>query len=105
MRKVRVSHNYQNSSANTSYVGYFHLIENGGVTVEKEDGTFCIESSTNIKFLDTPEDEQRAEFAKSAMQGILASNECGVGHNPSTASSWAVSIADALISELKKQKP
>ena len=56
----------------------------------------------NFKFVDSPEVEQRSEFAKAAMQGIMSSNECNIGHNPKTVAEWAVSIADALISELKK---
>ena len=47
---------------------------------------------------------KREAFAMAAMQGIMASNECGVAHHPETAASWAVSVADALLEELSKTK-
>jgi hypothetical protein len=47
---------------------------------------------------------KREAFAMAAMQGIMASNECGVAHHPETAASWAVSVADALLEELSKPK-
>ena len=50
-------------------------------------------------------EQRRFEASKAAMQGIMSSNECDVGHVPPTVAEWAVSIADALISELKNQNP
>ena len=34
-----------------------------------------------------------------AMQGIMSSNECGVGHSPVTAVKWAYAIADELLTQ------
>lgn len=43
---------------------------------------------------------KREYFAAMALQGIMSSNECGVGHIPETASEWAVRLSDALIKSL-----
>lgn len=43
----------------------------------------------------------RAEFAKAAMQGLLADPSCGTGHS---VAAWAVANADALIEELNKPR-
>lgn len=47
---------------------------------------------------------KREHFAAMAMQGIMSSNECGIGHDPNTVAEWAVSLADALLEELEKTK-
>ena len=43
---------------------------------------------------------RRELFAAVAIQGIMASNENGIGHIPQNAAKWAVSVADALCKEL-----
>lgn len=43
---------------------------------------------------------RREWFAGMALQGIMASNECGIGHIPEKAAQWAVRLADALCQEL-----
>lgn len=45
---------------------------------------------------------RREEFAKAAMQGIMAANEAGIGHVTATVAQWAVAVADALCAELDK---
>lgn len=35
-----------------------------------------------------------------ALQGIMASNDCGIGHIPEKAAQWAVRVADAICREL-----
>ena len=47
---------------------------------------------------------KREYFAALAMQGIMSSNECGIGHIPSTVAEWATSLSDALLAELEKTK-
>jgi hypothetical protein len=39
----------------------------------------------------------RDYFAAKAMQGILSSNECGIGHHPKSVCEWAYSIADEML--------
>lgn len=42
---------------------------------------------------------KRLYIATMAMQGIMASNECGVGHIPSTVAKWAYEIADEMLKQ------
>ena len=44
----------------------------------------------------------RDYFAAKAIQGIMASNECGIAHIPETACEWAYSIADAMLKQRTK---
>ena len=43
---------------------------------------------------------RREWFAGMALQGIMASNDCGIGHIPEKAAQWAVRVADAICREL-----
>lgn len=43
---------------------------------------------------------KREYFSILALQGILASNECGVAHSTQTACKWAISLADELLKQL-----
>ena len=43
--------------------------------------------------------EKRFKAACAAMQGILASNECGIGHHPQTVVEWACKLADELLKQ------
>ena len=113
MRKVEILH-----TGNPPDIGYFHQFNmNGGAVIELIDGMVHIFPSSYIQFLDSPEDEQRAEFAKAAMSGLLASQkECmycdkieGIrpyySFNEEILARSSMRVADALILELKKQKP
>jgi len=62
--------------------------------------------------LNTVEDEQRAEFAKAAMQGMISNSTYTSNISKANADEFvkiltieSIEVADALISELKKQKP
>ena len=41
---------------------------------------------------------RREWFAGMALQGIMASNDCGIGHIPEKAAQWAVRVADGHLS-------
>ena len=51
---------------------------------------------------DTPGLTIREYFAGLALQGIMSQPENGAQHIPQLVAEWAVSCADALISELNK---
>jgi len=96
------------------FIGSNHEIAYCTVAIiEDEEGKILQLNTGVIRFIDNPEDGQRAEFAKAAMQGII-SNESWV-NNARIADDFdeykdrvaaaSCELADALISELKKQKP
>jgi hypothetical protein len=74
--------------------------------IETADGLMANVHPSLIRFVDSPEDERLAEFAKAAMQGL-----CGSFINDLTDrdeynyAAMSVMIAKATITELKKQKP
>lgn len=70
--------------------------------VEYSDGSMNYERFYDLMFIDTPEDEQRAEFAKAAMQGYISS---GSNYKMAELINLSILCADELIAELKKQKP
>lgn len=77
--------------------------------IETAEGFVISVHPGSIRFVDSPDVEQRAEFAKAAMQGILATNaEYLFGNTnvpvPCEVARQAVMNADALIAELKNQK-
>lgn len=71
----------------------YALIESNGEMNEVD--------ARHIRFSDTPEAEQRSEFAKAAMQG-LTSRYDSLHWEDGEFARVAVNLADALISRLKK---
>lgn len=69
-----------------------------------------IEEETIVKQINNPTskpidwENRFYETAKSAMQGIMSSNECGIGHSTKTVSEWAIAIAYELIKQLKERE-
>lgn len=72
--------------------------------IEKEDGSMMEMHPSLIRFVDKPEDEQLAEFAKAAMQGLCSSfvND-EADRDEYNYAAMSVMIAKATIEELKKQ--
>ena len=80
--------------------------------IETEDGRIVSVDPSFIRFVDKPETEQLAEFAKAAMQGIL-SNESWVNNAriaddfdefKSRVATASCELAKSMIAELNKQK-
>jgi hypothetical protein len=87
-------------------IGYFHHIDShDDFVIELEDGSICSFDQNYIKFIDKPEYEQLAEFAKAAMQGLCSSfvND-EADRDEYNYAAMSVMIAKATIEELKKQK-
>jgi len=99
MRKVKI--------IETGEVGYFHQFDmHECVIIELEDGTMCNRHYLDIQFIDSTENEQLAEFAKTAMHGIISNAAfSNLKSKPYDIAFLAIVMAKELISELKKQKP
>ena len=76
--------------------------------VECEDGKIITIDPTLIRFVDSPETDQLAEFAKVAMVGLLANNTLVRSHSSEVTrrgiSEHAILQAKSMIEELKKLK-
>ena len=76
--------------------------------IETENGRIVSVCLPMIRFVDKPEDDQLAEFAKAAMQGLLANPMLIRSHSTEEIrrliSEHAVLQAKSLIAELKKHK-
>ena len=76
--------------------------------IEIEDGSVVNVDPSLIRFVDSPEDEQLTEFAKAAMQGMLANSMLVTGPSAEVTRRWvserAVLQAKSMINELNKQK-
>jgi hypothetical protein len=109
----------EGTNCNIEKEGLFHgffptTIENNDGTfgnfttalVEVEDGQIVSLDPEHISFIDSPEDEQLAEFAKAAIQGLCSSfvND-EADRDEYNYAAMSVMIAKATISELKKHKP
>ena len=75
--------------------------------IEIEDGSVVNVDPTLIRFVDKPGDDQLAEFAKAAMQGLFSNAMLSEFHDK-TRIDWisehAVLQAESMIAELKKLK-
>ena len=76
--------------------------------IEIEDGCMVNTDPSLIRFVDSPEADQLAEFAKAAMQGMLANTVLVKWHSTEEMRSWisehAILQAKSMIEELNKQK-
>ena len=76
--------------------------------IETENGRIVSVDPSFIRFVDSPEIDQLAEFAKAAMQGLLSNTEI-INHFDGGHVLWisknAVFQAKSMIAELNKQKP
>ena len=95
-------HNYTTCN-DGSLVNYTNAI------VECEDGEIITIDPIRIRFVDSPEADQLAEFAKAAMQGLL-SNQDLVERLEQNGELFhdlvcdSISLANIMIAELNKQK-
>jgi len=89
-------------------------LNTGGIAFlcQREDGSVFNVQDIHVQFIDSPRDEQRAEFAKAAMQGMISNStytsniaKTNAGEFVKILTMESVEVADALIAELKKQKP
>ena len=76
--------------------------------IELEDGSMANADPSLIRFIDSPENEQLAEFAKAAMQGLLANTVLVQRYSGQGIRRWisehAILQAKSMINELNKQK-
>ena len=75
--------------------------------VECDDGKIITIDPTRIRFVDSPEADQLAEFAKAAMQGLFSNAMLSEFHDKDRMdwiSEHAVLQAKSMIEELNKQK-
>jgi hypothetical protein len=92
------------------HVGYFHgfLTNQYGEQIGhiEHEGEMLQVFTSHFKFVDSPEDEQLAEFAKAAMQGMLSNSAfSNLRSKPKDISAMSITMAKDTIAELKKQKP
>jgi hypothetical protein len=91
------------------YEGVFHSwfdTPQNAIAIIECDGIIDLISIEHFKFIDTPEDEKRAEFAKAAMQGMLSNRlrENVTGWKLQDYVEESVKAADLLIDELNKPR-
>ena len=97
----------QNDAAGNMYLreGWLHGFTNSGsAIIETMEKKVEFHAATDLEFVDSPEDEQLAEFAKAAMQGMLSNSDFSKFQSNSLAS-MAIATSKDTIAELKKQKP
>jgi len=91
-------------------IGYFHGLDSNTQrgTIEKDNGSIEPMHINTFQFIDAPESEQRAEFAKAALAGVPSRFQNAQGEweyrNPSNIAKNAISIADAIIEQLNAPK-
>lgn len=93
------------------YEGYFHglsTLDGSPIALIESDGQIFYRRVGHFKFVESPETDQLAEFAKAAMQGMLANSIIVKGNSWEATRMWiseqAIFQAKSMIKELNKQK-
>lgn len=93
------------------YEGYFHglsVVDGSPIALIESDEQIFYRRVDHFKFVESPEADQLAEFAKAAMQGILTNSGIIDIHDEESGrlvSEHAIMQAKSLIAELNKHEP